>query len=147
MAQQAHPKVDAYIARSQKWPREMAALRPILLRAGLAEDIKWGKPCYNHDDKNIAIMQEMKDFLALMFFKGALLSDPSGQLQEQGTNSRSTRRLDRDHKLRSAFESLTPGRRREYNLHIGDAKQAATRESRIDKCVPKIFAGKGFRDR
>lgn len=86
-------KVDAYIARSNTWPKEMTALRPVLLRAGLDEAIKWGKPCYSHDGRNIAIMQEMKDFLALMFFKGALLRDPDGVLEEQGPNSRSARRM------------------------------------------------------
>ncbi len=86
--------VDTYIARSQMWPEEMAALRPILLDCGLTEEIKWGKPCYSHDGKNIAIMQEMKDFLALMFFKGALLSDPAGVLRAQGPNSRSALRIE-----------------------------------------------------
>ena len=55
-------------------------------------------------------------------------------------------RLDRDKKLAAAFAGLTPGRRREYNLHFASAKQSATRESRIDKCVPNILAGKGMRD-
>ncbi len=56
-------------------------------------------------------------------------------------------RLDADPELRAAFEGLTPGRRREYHLHISGAKQASTRSSRVDACVPKILAGKGFRDR
>ena len=56
-------------------------------------------------------------------------------------------RLDGDDDLAAAFAALTPGRQREYNFHIGGAKQAATRERRIDKCAPKILAGKGFRDR
>jgi uncharacterized protein YdeI (YjbR/CyaY-like superfamily) len=29
-------------------------------------------------------------------------------------------------------------------LHIGQAKQSATREARIEKCIPKILKGKGF---
>ena len=87
-------EVDAYIARSDRWAAEMTALRPILLDAGLVEAIKWAKPCYGHDGKNIAIVQEMKEFLALMFFKGALLADPDGVLEEQGPNSRSARRLE-----------------------------------------------------
>jgi uncharacterized protein YdeI (YjbR/CyaY-like superfamily) len=187
--------VDAYIERSQAWPGEMAALRPILLGAGLTEDIRWGKPCYAHDGSNIVIMQEMKHFLALMFFKGALLEDPMGVLREQGPNSRSARRmeftsvadveaavdtiagfveeaidieeaglevepapelvlveelqrrLDDDPELRAAFEGLTPGRQREYHLHISSAKQSATREARVDKFAPRILQGKGFRDR
>ena len=87
-------KVDAYIERSDKWPDEMRALRSILLDCGLTEEIKWGKPCYGHDGNNIAIMQEMKGFLALMFFKGALLEDPLGVLREQGPNSRSAKRFE-----------------------------------------------------
>lgn len=49
--------------------------------------------------------------------------------------------------LAEAFYNLTPGRQREYNLHISGAKQATTRESRIDKITPRILAGKGLRDR
>ena len=187
-------QVDAYIQRSVKWPDEMAALRPVLLKCGLSEAIKWGKPCFSHGEKNIVIMQEMNDFLALMFFKGALIEDPEGILVEQGPNSRSAlrieftsvkhvksmakniaryvdaaiaveergielapapvlvlvaelqARLDGDPKLSAAFESLTPGRRREYHLHISSAKQSATREARVDKCTARILAGKGLRD-
>jgi uncharacterized protein YdeI (YjbR/CyaY-like superfamily) len=55
-------------------------------------------------------------------------------------------RLDADARLDEAFASLTPGRQREYNLHISSAKQTSTRASRVDACIPKILAGKGFRD-
>ena len=88
------PKVDDYIRRSCRWPEELAALRPILLDAGLTEAIKWGKPCYSHGGANVVIVQEMKGFLSLMFFKGALLADPEGVLVEQGPNSRSARRIE-----------------------------------------------------
>ena len=188
-------EIDDYIKRSEKWPEEMAALRPVLRSCGLTEEIKWGKPCYGHDGSNIVILQEMNDFLALMFFKGALLSDPDGVLEDQGPNSRTARRirftsvdevarltdtvkayideaidveeaglqldpapelvlveelqlrLDHDPALKAAFEALTPGRQREYNLYVSGAKQASTREARVEKCAPKILAGKGFRDR
>ncbi len=191
----AKPKVDAYIKRSEMWPKEMTRLRPILLSCGLTEEIKWGKPCYSDDGKNIVIVQEMKDFLALMFFKGALLRDPDGVLVEQGPNSRSARRLqftsvedvtrlaktvkayvdeaidveqaglalgpapvvvfvaelqhrlDDDERFKDGFEALTPGRQREYNLHFSEAKQAKTREARVEKYAQKILDGKGFRDR
>lgn len=190
-----NPDVDVYIGRSERWAAEMTELRPILLGCDLDEAIKWAKPCYSHQGTNIAIVQEMKDFLALMFFKGALLDDPDGVLEEQGPNSRSARRvtftsvddvqrlaeavrslveraveveeagvelapapepelvaelrdrLDADPALRAAFDSLTPGRRREYHLHVSGAKQAATRVSRVDKVVDRILAGKGLRDR
>jgi uncharacterized protein YdeI (YjbR/CyaY-like superfamily) len=73
--------------------QEIAALRPILLDSGLTEDLKWGKPCYSRQGRNIVAVQEMKDFLALMFFKGALFKDTYGVLEEQGPNSRSGRRV------------------------------------------------------
>ena len=190
-----NPAVDDYIERSDMWPEVMRELRPVLLDRGLTEEIKWGKPCYCHDGSNIAIMQEMKGFLSLMFFKGALLEDTAGVLAEQGPNSRSAKRieltsvadvrrladtvgsyvdeaidveeagleveaasepelvaelrerLDGDPALAAAFESLTPGRRREYNLYFSDAKQAATRASRVDRYAPRILEGKGLRDR
>lgn len=56
-------------------------------------------------------------------------------------------RLAADEALAEAFAALTPGRQREYNFHISQAKQSSTRESRLDKCAPKILAGRGFRDR
>ncbi len=71
-----NPDIDAYIDRSEKWPSEMIALRDVLLGCGLAETIKWGKPCFSHDGKNIAIMQEMNEFLALMFFKACYSRTP-----------------------------------------------------------------------
>ena len=48
--------------------------------------------------------------------------------------------------MKAAFEALTPGRQREYNLHFSDAKQTKTREARVEKCARKILDGKGFRD-
>ena len=48
--------------------------------------------------------------------------------------------------LKSAFEALTAGRQRAYLLHFASAKQAKTREARIDKCAPLILAGKGLDD-
>ncbi|MCB0431327.1 MAG: YdeI/OmpD-associated family protein [Flavobacteriales bacterium] len=48
--------------------------------------------------------------------------------------------------LTTAFYALTPGRQRGYILHFSQPKQSKTRESRIEKCMPKIMAGKGFYD-
>jgi len=56
------------------------------------------------------------------------------------------RKVDDMPALRTAFEALTPGRQRAYLLHFSSAKQAKTRESRIEKCVPQILSGKGLDD-
>jgi uncharacterized protein YdeI (YjbR/CyaY-like superfamily) len=192
---QDFPDVDAYIEACDLWPDEIAALRPLLLAAGLDEQIKWGKPNYAIGDANIVLVQEFADHLALMFFKGILLDDPDGVLQEQGPNTHAAmrmtfdsvrdverhadvvtayvaqaiaveeagtelppkpeeeladelqERLAGDPDLSVAFDDLTPGRQREYNLHVSGAKQASTRERRVDKIVPRILDGKGLRDR
>lgn len=54
--------------------------------------------------------------------------------------------LDEMPELKVAFHKLTPGRQRGYNLYFSDAKQSATRISRIEKFIPKILSGKGFQD-
>ena len=56
-------------------------------------------------------------------------------------------RLEEDPELQSAFEALTPGRRRGWLLHFSSAKLALTRATRIDRAVPRILAGKGMHDR
>jgi len=56
------------------------------------------------------------------------------------------RKMDELPALRTAFEALTPGRQRGYLLHFSSAKQASTRESRIEKCVQRILNGKGLDD-
>ena len=48
--------------------------------------------------------------------------------------------------LRKAFNALTPGRQRGYILYFAGAKQAKTRESRIEKSIPLILEGKGLTD-
>ncbi len=189
------PDVDAYLRAGGQWPAEIRTLRPLLLAAGLDEAIKWGKPCYSHDQANIAIIQEFADNLALMFFKGIVLDDPAGVLEEVGPNSYAARRmmftsvedvathadivtaylqeaiareeagtplpprpgeelapelaerLANDPELAASFAELTPGRRREYNLHVAGAKQSSTRARRVDNIVPRIRQGHGLRDR
>lgn len=48
--------------------------------------------------------------------------------------------------LKTAFYSLTPGRQRAYLLHFSAPKQTKTRESRVEKCLQQILAGKGLND-
>lgn len=54
--------------------------------------------------------------------------------------------LDHEPELKTAFESLTPGRQRGYLLHFAQAKQSATRISRIDQSRKRIMMGKGITD-
>ena len=191
-----NPKVDAYIGRAKKWLPELEAMRAILLESGLTEELKWGKPCYLHGKSNIVIIQDFKEYFALLFFKGVLLKDPKGLLIKAGENTHVSRQFRFANKaeiiklkptlkaylkeaieaenaglkvpeneqkklvlaaefeqqlkakpaLKKAFTALTPGRQRAYNMFFSQAKQAATRLSRIEKCIPQIMAGKGLNE-
>lgn len=188
--------VDDYLSRASKWKSEITLLRSILLDCDLSEALKWKTPCYSFKNKNIALIGAFKDYLALSFFKGVLLSDTDQILQSPGENSQSvklirftsekeisdlaptikayiyeaievekaqlkvplkdntqlelieelTQTLDKNPELKSAFNNLTPGRQRGYNLYFSSAKQSATRFSRIEKYTPRILSGKGFHD-
>jgi uncharacterized protein YdeI (YjbR/CyaY-like superfamily) len=105
-----------------------------MVPGGLTEEIKWGKPCYSHQGKNIAIVVEQAGMEV-------------GPAPELVLVSELQHRLDQDPALRAAFEALTPGRQREYHLYVSGAKQASTRAARVEKYVQKILDGKGFRDR
>lgn len=55
-------------------------------------------------------------------------------------------RLDSMPALRKAFGALTPGRQRAYLLYFSAPKQSKTRESRVEKSIKRILAGKGLND-
>jgi uncharacterized protein YdeI (YjbR/CyaY-like superfamily) len=55
-----------------------------------------------------------------------------------------TSRIAKDSAIKKAFSALTPGRQKAYLLHFAGAKQAVTREARIEKCRAGILAGKGL---
>lgn len=191
---QANPLVDAFLAHVEQWGPEFAALREIALACGLTEELKWGQPCYLFQNGNLAILGGFKDYIALSFFKGALLKDPLGILVRQTQNVQAARQLrftsvqgiaereavikaylqeaiaiekagltvpaeqkpeldlpeelrrkfEESPALQAAFFALTPGRQRGYLFHFAGAKQAQTRVARIDKCTPRILAGKGI---
>ena len=48
--------------------------------------------------------------------------------------------------FKKAFNALTPRKTKGYLLHFSQAKQSATRETRIEKYIPLIMKGKGIND-
>jgi uncharacterized protein YdeI (YjbR/CyaY-like superfamily) len=181
---------------AKKWQKETDKLRNIALDCFLTEEVKWSKPCFTFQKKNVAIVIPLRDSCALAFFKGALLRDPKGILVRVGehtqagrwikftsvkgvTDLQSTLRdylyeaieleesgrkvelkkpadylvpeelqrlLEENALLATAFNALTPGRRRSYIFHISTAKQAKTRAVRAARCVPMILSGRGFNE-
>ena len=190
-----NPKFDFYFNKAGKWQEEIRRLRSIVLQCGLTEELKWGVPCYTFGG-NVLLIHVFKEYCALLFFKGALLSDADGILVQQTENVQAGRQarftslqqiaeqeatlnayiyeaievekagLKVDFKkgaavkiidefqekleelplLKSAFDALTPGRKRAYMLHFSAPKQSKTRVSRIEKSIPQILNGKGLNE-
>lgn len=88
-----NPKVDWFFDKDQKWQPEFSLLRKIILDCGLTEELKWGVPCYTLGTKNIVLIHGLKEYCALLFFKGALLKDPHGILVRQTANVQGPRQV------------------------------------------------------
>ena len=192
-----NPKVDFYFVKAIKWQDELEKLRMIVLDCQLAEELKWGVPCYMFQKSYILLIHVFKKYCAVLFFKGALLNDTNGILIQQKENVQAGRQVrftcvreivelgpilkayiyeaievekaglkvnfkkntelifpdefqkksDEIPAFKAAFDALTPGRQRAYNLYFSEPKQSKTRESRIEKCMPQILSGKGLNDR
>jgi uncharacterized protein YdeI (YjbR/CyaY-like superfamily) len=188
--------VDWFFEKDTKWQEEYRRLRTIMLGCGLTEELKWGVPCYTFQKSNIVLIHGFKEYCALLFHKGALLSDTDNMLIQQTKNVQSARqlrfsnlneivrqaasikaytyeamevekaglkvqlketaafdmpeefkqKLEENPTVKRAFEALTPGRQRAYLLHFSQARQAKTREARIEKCLPQILNGEGLND-
>ncbi|MBN7811176.1 YdeI/OmpD-associated family protein [Algoriphagus sp. H41] len=88
-----NPKVDFYFSENERWKKEITELRRIALATGLAEELKWGCPCYTLHGANIILIHVFKEYCALLFFKGALLSDTHGILIQQTKNVQAARQI------------------------------------------------------
>jgi uncharacterized protein YdeI (YjbR/CyaY-like superfamily) len=86
-----NPKVDWFFTKAKQWKEEYGKLRNIVLDCGLAEELKWGKPCYTFQKTNVVLIHGFKQYCALLFAKGALLKDPNGILIQQTENVQAAR--------------------------------------------------------
>jgi uncharacterized protein YdeI (YjbR/CyaY-like superfamily) len=88
-----NPAIDAYIEELSEWREEMIYLRKIFLECNLIEEQKWGQPCYCFNNKNIVLTHGFKDYCALLFMKGSLLSDTHKLLIQQTENVQAGRQI------------------------------------------------------
>ena len=88
-----NPKVDWFFDKATQWQKEYEKLRMIILECGLTEELKWGCPCYQFENRNIVLIHGFKEYCALLFFKGALLADPDSILIQQTENVQSARQI------------------------------------------------------
>jgi uncharacterized protein YdeI (YjbR/CyaY-like superfamily) len=76
---------------AKKWQKETDKLRRIALDCDLIEELKWSKPCFTYQKKNVAVIIPLKESCALSFFKGALLKDPKRILEKIGEHTQAGR--------------------------------------------------------
>ncbi len=88
-----NPKVDFYFTKHARWQEAIEELRDLVLESGLAEELKWGTPCYTDAGRNIVLIHVFKEYCALLFFKGVLLKDPEQLLVQQTENVQSARQM------------------------------------------------------
>ena len=68
-------KVDAYIAKHEKWIEELEAIRSVLLDVGMTESFKWSTPVYMVNNKNVISFGAFKNHYGIWFFNGVFLKD------------------------------------------------------------------------
>lgn len=88
-----NPKVDFFFKKADKWRKEYEKLRTIVLDGALTEELRWGKPCYTFQNRNIVLIHGFKEYCALLFMKGALLKDPKRILIQQTKNVQAARQI------------------------------------------------------
>jgi len=98
----------------------------------------------------------LEDFLAQReqakaFIMEAITLEEAGKKVEKRTEEEPVveelkEAFSQDSTFKTAFYQLTPGRQRAYLLHFAQPKQAATRASRIEKCMDMILRGEGLHD-
>ena len=88
-----HTSLESFFKADTKWQKEFEQLRLIVLDCGLTEELKWGKPCYTLQERNIVLIHGFKEYCALLFFKGALLNDAKNILIQQTENVQAARQV------------------------------------------------------
>lgn len=83
--------ISHFFSAATRWKSEMEALRVICLDSGLMEEEKWGIPCYTFQGRNVVVINPLKEYCALGFFKGTLLQDTHGILTSPGKNVQAVR--------------------------------------------------------
>ncbi len=84
---------DKSLGRAGKWLEEFKRLQMIIEPFHMLQDVKWGWPCYTDGGKNIILIHGFKEYFAVLFFKGTLLTDPEKLLKNIGQNTQSGRQM------------------------------------------------------
>lgn len=76
----SYKTVDDYVEAQDKWRPQIETLRELLNSTRLIETVKWGAPAYTIGGKTVVGLGAFKNFVAIWFHQGALMSDPLNKL-------------------------------------------------------------------
>ena len=77
-------EVEKFLKKDSQWKEEYNYLRELIVDFDeLDEDYKWMHPCYTINNKNVVLIHGFKTYVALLFFKGALIEDSKNTLIRQ----------------------------------------------------------------
>ncbi|HEV7333496.1 MAG TPA: YdeI family protein [Flavisolibacter sp.] len=88
-----NPSVDWFFTKATKWQDAYNELRMVVLDSELTEELKWGCPCYTFQKHNVVLIHGFKEYCALLFMKGALLTDSRKILVQQTENVQASRQI------------------------------------------------------
>lgn len=88
-----NPQVKTFLDKAKSWKQEMTLLRSMIMECGLEEDYKWMHPCYSVKGNNVVLIHSFKEYTAILFFKGVLMTDKKGILIQQTKNVQDRRQL------------------------------------------------------
>lgn len=116
---QPNEQVEAFLNKENKWQEEYKYLRALIFNeTELEEAYKWMHPCYTLNNKNVVLIHGFKNYVALLFHKGAILEDKYHTLIQQTEKVQAARQL--------RFENLTEiqARTEEIKYYIAEAIKA-----------------------
>jgi len=97
--------------------------------------------------------EEVNEKRILEYIREAVRNEDEGRVwKAEKSKPAETPRLmqgffNRDKRLKSAFEKLTPYEQKEYIEHISSAKKKETKIARMEKSIPMILQGVGLHDK
>ena len=89
-----NPKVDEFLQeKNHPLTDEIQMVRQIILATDsrIEEAIKWKSPTFMYKGNIASFFMNAKNFVSLMFHKGAFINDPNGLLEGDGKEARVAR--------------------------------------------------------
>jgi len=103
---------------------------------------------------NFSSIEEVDKNVVLQYVKEAIENQKLGKEVKADRSKKETivppeleEVFSNDPNIEARFKSLAPYKQREYCEHISSAKREATKQSRLEKCIPMIAQGIGLHDK